>query len=57
MSLHSELPIYKVTYDLTILVKKLASQFPRNYRDHGKRLDGECLELVVLIYRANSARG
>jgi hypothetical protein len=56
MALHSELPIYKVTYDLTVLVKRLVSQFQRNYREHGKRLDDECLGLVIQIYRANATR-
>lgn len=56
MALHSDLPIYKSTYDLTILVKKLVRNFPRSYRQHGVKLDEECLELTVQIFRANSAK-
>lgn len=56
MAIHTDLPIYKVTYDLTLLVKRLVSNFRRNYRSHGQKLDDECLELVVQIYRANAAK-
>jgi hypothetical protein len=56
MALHSELPIYRATYELTMLIKQLVSNFRRNFRSHGQKLDDECLELIVQIYRANAAR-
>jgi hypothetical protein len=57
MALHSELPIYKVVYDLLALVVKLASQMPRNLRRQlGEKLIEECVELTVMIFRANVAR-
>ncbi|TDR82155.1 four helix bundle protein [Paludibacterium purpuratum] len=55
MALSTNLPIYKDTYDLTLLVKRLVSNFRRSFRSHGVKLDEECLELALLIYRANVA--
>lgn len=55
MALSNHLPIYKKTYDLGLLVKQLVSNFRRSYRSHGVKLDDECLELSLLIYRANVA--
>lgn len=56
MALHTALPIYKVTYDLLLLVTQLVAQMPRNYKaDLGTGLRTECVELVMGIYRANSS--
>src|SRR5260221_861401 len=55
MAIHSTLDIYKVTYQLSLLVAEATRNFPRDQRDMGKKIREECLELVVLIYRANSA--
>ncbi len=56
MTLHSSLPIYKVSYDLLQLVADVTQHFPRNFRQSlGGKLRDECVELLVLIYRANSA--
>lgn len=57
MALTTALPIYKVTYDLLTLVTPLTANMPRSHKGTlGKRLAEECMDLVVLIYRANSAR-
>lgn len=55
MALHSTLPIYKVTYELSLLAAEITRSFPRDQRGMGTKIREECLELVVLIYRANSA--
>ena len=50
------LPIYKASYDLLQLVTQLAKNFSRDYRPTlGNRLHAECVNLVVLVYRANAA--
>lgn len=55
MALHSSLPIYKVTYELLTLAGRITQHLPRNARAMGSKINDECLELVILIYRANSA--
>lgn len=57
MALHANLPIYKVAYDLLALVLKLVREMPRDVKlQLGAKLRDECLELAVLIFRANVAR-
>ncbi len=57
MALHSELPIYKVAYDLSELAIDLVRNMPRDVKGViGSELRDQCLMLVVLIYRANVAR-
>jgi hypothetical protein len=57
MALHSELPIYKVAYDLCDLAIDLVRNMPRDVKGViGGELRDQCLMLVVLIYRANVAR-
>ena len=56
MALHTETKIYKSTYDLSLLVEKLVANMPRNYKAvFGKRLHEQSFELVMQVYRANSA--
>lgn len=56
MALHTDTRIFKVTYDLSLLVTKLVANMPRNYKaDFGAGLRQQCFELVMLVYRANSA--
>jgi hypothetical protein len=55
MALHSTLPIYKVTYELLTLAGRITQHLPRSARAMGVKINDECLELVILIYRANSA--
>ncbi|MGY1490755.1 four helix bundle protein [Methylobacillus pratensis] len=56
MAIHTELPIYKVTYQLLELVAKLAKNMPRDYKQSlGGKLRDECLEMSVLVFRANVA--
>ena len=57
MALHSELPIYKVAYDLLCIIVQLVRSFPRDARqDIGSALRQECVRITVLIFRANVAR-
>ena len=57
MALHTSLPIYKVAYDLLTAVTASTRSMPRDYKASiGGKLREECVELVVLIFRANVAR-
>src|ERR1039457_3672531 len=57
MALHTELPIYKVAYDLLDAITDLAKNMPRDFKASiGGKLRDECVEIVVLIFRANVAR-
>ena len=57
MALHSELPIYKVAYDLLSLILQVARNMPRDVKlQVGGALRDECLQITVLIFRANVAR-
>ena len=57
MALHQNLPIYKVAYGLFNLVTDLVRNMPRDFKQSiGAEINRECLRVVVLIARANSAR-
>jgi hypothetical protein len=57
MALHTNLPIYKVAYDLLDIITDLAKNMPRDFKASiGGKLRDECVDIVVLIFRANVAR-
>ena len=57
MALHTQLPIYKVTYDLLTAVTASTRNMPRDFKASiGGEMRGECVQLVLLVYRANVAR-
>lgn len=57
MAKHTDLPIYKVAYDLLDAVTDLVKNMPRDFkRSIGGKISEECVEIVVLIFRANCAR-
>ena len=57
MALTSDLPIYKVAYDLLDAITDLARNMPRDFKQSiGGKLRDECVEIVTLIFRANCAR-
>jgi hypothetical protein len=57
MSLAKDLPIYKVAYDLLDVITTLAANMPRDFKQSiGGKLRDECVEIVVLIFRANCAQ-
>jgi hypothetical protein len=56
MAQYQHLPIYKLTYDLLVRTMTATKEFPREYKyTLGQKMKDEIIELVVLIYRANSA--
>lgn len=57
MALASTLPIYRVTYDLLQVATRITKDMPRDYKQSlGGKIREECVELTVLIYRANCSR-
>ena len=57
MAQYQHLPIYKQTYDVLLRTIVATKHFPREYKfTLGQQLKNELIELVVIIYRANSAR-
>lgn len=56
MAQYQHLPIYKQTYDILLRTMVATKAFPREYKyTFGQKLKDELIELVVMIYRANSA--
>lgn len=57
MALHTELPIYKLTYELMLLAMELIKNMRRDYKTTvGQKINAECLDLSLLVYKANCAR-
>lgn len=57
MALHTNLPIYKVAYDLFDVITDLAKNMPRDFKASiGGKLRDECIEILTLIFRANVSR-
>ena len=55
MALYDELPVYKASYDLLLEIFKFTKNFSREHKyTVGESLKKETLELITLIYRANS---
>ena len=55
MALHQELPVYKASYDLLIEIFKFTKDFSKEYKyTVGESLKNESIELLTLIFRANS---
>ena len=56
MAQYQHLPIYKQTYDILLRTMAATKDFPREYKyTLGQKIKDELIELVVMIYRANSA--
>lgn len=54
MATHTQLPIYKVAYDLLDVVTDLVKNMQRDFkRSIGEKITGECIEITVLVFRAN----
>ncbi len=57
MALFSELPVYKLGYDLLISIYQRTGTFTREYKyTIGERLKSETLELLINIYKANKSK-
>ncbi len=55
MGLYQELPVYKASYDLLIEIFQFTKDFSKDYKySVGESLKKETIELITLIYRANS---
>ena len=58
MTLHHQLPIYKQGYDLLSLAADAQQNMPRSFKvSLGSKIHNECVEILLLIGRANAARG
>lgn len=56
MAQYQHLPIYKQTYDILLRTLTATKDFPREYKyTLGQKMKDELTELVIMIYRANSA--
>ena len=56
MARYQHLPIYRLTYECLARVMTVTGEFPREYKfTLGQKLKDEVIEMVVLIYRANSS--
>ncbi|AOJ69367.1 MULTISPECIES: four helix bundle protein [Burkholderia] len=56
MALHTQLPIYRAAYALLDVVTDLVKNMPRDFkRSIGEKISGECIEIMVLVFRANVA--
>lgn len=56
MATHNQLPIYKVAYDLLDITTSLVKNMQRDFkRSIGDKITVECIEITVLIFRANVA--
>jgi hypothetical protein len=54
MKLHSDLPVYKATYDLLLTIFRFTKSFSKEYKyTIGESLKKETIELLTLIYRVN----
>ena len=57
MSKYDELPVYKASYDLLLEIFKFTRNFTREYKyTIGESLKKETVELITLIFRANSKK-
>ena len=56
MAQYQHLPIYKATYELLLRVTEVTRHFPRDFKTFATRIREDVMEIVLLIYRANSTR-
>lgn len=57
MALHTQLPIYKVAYDLLSVATDYVQNMPRAFKAAiGGRVRDLCVDLVLLIFKANCAK-
>jgi hypothetical protein len=53
---YRHLPIYRLTYELLQRVMEVTKDFPREHKfTLGQKIKDEVIEIVLLIYRANSS--
>lgn len=57
MGMYDDLPIYKASYELLLEIFKFVRSFNKEFKyTVGDRLKKETVDLITLIYRANSSR-
>jgi four helix bundle protein len=57
MALFSELPVYKLGYDLLIELYKRTSNFAREYKfTIGERMKNNVTDMLINIYKANKSK-
>ena len=57
MAIHTQLPIYKAAYDLLDAATEMTKNMPRDFKvSIGGKIREECVDVMVLIFRANTAR-
>jgi hypothetical protein len=57
MAIHTELKIYQAAYQLLDASTELVKNMPRDFKASiGGKIRDECLEITVLIFRANVSR-
>jgi hypothetical protein len=57
MAMHTDLPIHKLAFDLLSLATDITRNIPRDFKvGLGAKVRDECIEVMVLIARANAAR-
>ena len=57
MAHYDELPVFKASYDLLLEIFQFTSIFSREYKfTVGEKLKNETLELIMLVYAANSSK-
>lgn len=55
--MYDELPVYKASYDLLLEIFRFVKNFSKEFKyTVGDNLKKETVELITLIYRANSSR-
>ena len=56
MAQHTQLPIYRAAYTLLDSVTDMVKNMPRDFkRSIGEKISMECIEIMVLVFRANVA--
>ncbi|MBL7046506.1 MAG: four helix bundle protein [Candidatus Marinimicrobia bacterium] len=57
MARYDELPVYKASYDLLVEIFRFTKNFNKEFKyTVGESLKKETVELITLIYRANSKK-
>lgn len=57
MAMHTDLPIHKVAFDLLSLATDVTRNIPRDFKAGlGAKVRDECIEVMVLIARANATK-
>lgn len=55
MALHSQLPVYKASYDLLVTLFDFSRHFTREYKyTVGEKLKNETIDMITCVYRANA---